>query len=266
MYSTQGEQGLIGLLMTVNKVAQAIVFIMIPLLMPVVVVAEKLAAKAATPQECVVLLHGLFRTQLSMKAVQWKLEEEGFEVVSQTYPSLTHSIEELAIMAVESGVRACRARGLEHIHFVTHSLGGILIRQYMVAGGIEGLQRVVMLGPPNQGSQLADFVSAQKILHPFTAQAIVQLGTGEQSIPRHLGPASFKLGIIAGTANRRGALPGFPQEASDGTVAVAETVVPGMLDFLEMPVSHSFMMWDNAVLRQTVYFLNHGSFDRGAKP
>ena len=117
----------------------------------------------------------------------------------------------------------------------------------------------------NQGSELADFVYDQKILRPFMAEAIVQLGTGEKSIPIKLGPVSFELGVIAGTANRRSMLPGFSKQAGDGTVTVAETIVPGMLDFLEMPVSHTFMMWNNAVLQQAIYFLNNGHFDRSGE-
>ena len=73
---------------------------------------------------------------------------------------------------------------------------------------------------------------------------------------------NFDLGIIAGTLNRRRYLPTSPEGVSDGTVSVAETVVPGMLDYLELPASHTFIMWNGEVLRQTVFFLQHGRFDR----
>jgi pimeloyl-ACP methyl ester carboxylesterase len=213
-------------------------------------------------ESCVILLHGLWRTELSMKALEWKLGDSGFEVVNLSYPSLSHPIEELAVMAVEEGMRECRDRGMERVHFVTHSLGGILVRQYLAREDIPGLGRVVMLGPPSQGSQVADFVHSFEFLHPLEPEAIEQLGTGEASIPRRLGPVRFELGVIAGTANNRALIPGFPDESGDGTVTVAETVVPGMLDFMEMPVSHTFMMWNDDVLHQVVYFLDHGYFDR----
>ena len=77
-----------------------------------------------------------------------------------------------------------------------------------------------------------------------------------------LGPVDFDLGIIAGTANRRSFMPGSPAEASDGTVTVAETMVPGMIDFIEMDTSHTFMMWDRRVLHQVAHFLEQGYFDR----
>jgi len=225
-------------------------------------------APAVTPSQadCVVLLHGLWRTELSMKPLEWGLAEAGFAVVNASYPSLSFPIEELATIAVEEGVGECRALGSDQIHFVTHSLGGILVREYLAHRDIKGLGRVVMLGPPNQGSQAADYVHSLDILRPFTPVAVAQLGTGVQSVPRQLGPVNFELGVIAGTAGELSVMPGAPEEASDGTVAVAETIVPGMLDFLEMPVSHTFMMWNQSVLQQVIHFLKYGVFDRGAPP
>lgn len=218
----------------------------------------------ARHQECVVLLHGLWRSSWSMKSLEWGLADAGFGVVNLTYPSLSYPIQELAEMAVEEGLAGCREQGLKYIHFVTHSLGGILVRQYLARHAIEGLRRVVMLGPPNQGSQVADYVHSLDLLRPVTPQAVEQLGTGEKSVPLQLGPVNFELGVIAGTAAQGGMFPAQPEGASDGTVAVVETVVPGMLDFLEMPVGHTFMMWNEAVLEQVIHFLRYGAFDRSA--
>ena len=212
--------------------------------------------------ECVVLLHGLWRSALSMKRVQWTLEDQGYSVVNISYPSTSHDIETLATMAVEQGVTECQLRDQVRIHFVTHSLGGILLRQYLANHDVLGLHRVVMLAPPNQGSQMADYFQEFALLQPFEPVPLNQLGTGDRSIPRRLGPVSFELGIIAGDLNLRGYLPGSPEGVSDGTVSVAETVVPGMLDFLVMPISHTFIMWYGEVLRQVVQFLKNGRFDR----
>jgi triacylglycerol lipase len=136
-----------------------------------------------------------------------------------------------------------------------------LLRQYLDGNQIAELQRVVMLGPPNKGSQLADYVQSLEYLQPLTPQAVAQLGTDDASIPLQLGEVDFDLGVIAGTAWQAALLPGFPNEVSDGTVAVSETWVKGMQDFLEVPVSHTFLMWKPEVLAQVVYSLQHGVFD-----
>ena len=224
------------------------------------------ADSATRSANCVVLLHGLGRTSLSMKALQWRLEDAGYGVVNITYPSLSHPIQELSRMAVDEGLAGCAALGLDRVSFVTHSLGGILVRHYLAQHDIPGLQRVVMLGPPNQGSQMADYLESLGLLEPFLPSAVVQLGLSEQSVPRRLGPVSFQLGVIAGTVNHLPFLPGQPDGLGDGTVAVSETLVPGMTDFLELPVSHTFMMWDKDVAEQVIFFLEHGVFNRHSPP
>ena len=230
--------------------------------------ARAASAGQGAPQgaSCVVLLHGLGRTSWSMKALQWHLEEAGYQVVSPTYPSLTHSIPELADMAVREGLAGCAALQLQRVYFVTHSLGGILVRQYLARHDIPGLQRVVMLGPPNQGSQMADYVASLGLLQPLLPAAVAELGTSEQSVPRRLGRAGFELGVIAGTVNQLPFIPGQPEERGDGTVAVSETILPGMTDFIELPVGHTFMMWNDEVLEQVVFFLEHGLFRRSSPP
>ena len=216
--------------------------------------------------ECVVLLHGMWRTAMAMKPLQWHLEGLGYAVVNDSYPSLSHSIPDLAEMAVGSGIEQCRQRGFHKIHFVTHSLGGILLRQYARGGDIAGLERAVMLGPPNQGSQVADYYSSIEWLDAVRPPVMDDLRSGEDSFMGGLGPVNFDLGVIAGTTNRRPAVPGFPSAvAGDGTVSVAETVVPGMLDFLTMPVTHTFMIWNSEVMDQVVYFLQNGRFRREAE-
>ena len=230
------------------------------------------ALAAASPEDtdepeavglgCVVLLHGLGRTGLSMMPLQWELAEAGYEVVNPSYPSLFYPIPELAVTTVGESVRECHSRGQQQINFVTHSLGGILVREYLSHRDIPGLQRVVMLGPPNQGSEVADYFHSLHLLRPVTPEAVEQLGTGEQSIVRELGPVDFELGVIAGTSNTLSFLPGFPEGESDGTVRVGETVVIGMQDFVELPVSHTFMIWNQDVMRQAVHFLRNGKFYR----
>ncbi|MEE4146097.1 MAG: alpha/beta fold hydrolase, partial [Halieaceae bacterium] len=247
-----------------NRGVLALLLVVLSGLAPVQVASTQ--EVTGTSQTCVVLLHGLWRSALSMKGLQWRLEENGYRVVNLTYPSTDHAVPELAVLAVEQSLAGCRELGLEQVDFVTHSLGGILVREYVRQRDIPGLHRVVMLGPPNGGSQLADYVGSTALLQPFMPEAVVQLGTSEVSVPRRLGRVNFQLGVIAGTSNWLSFLPGLPDGPSDGTVSVAETIVPGMMDFLELPVGHTFMMWDDEVIAQVLFFLEHGFFQRISPP
>ena len=229
-------------------------------------ICAKSQAQASDSRPCVILLHGLWRSSWSMKNLQWGLEGAGYPVVNEGYPSSTLPIQQLAAIGVEQGLEGCSEIGHEEVAFVTHSLGGILVREYLSDREIHGLRRVVMLGPPNGGSQMAEYAESATLLKPFMPEAVTQLGTSDESVPRQLGPVSFELGVIAGTLNYLPFLPGQPEGPSDGTVAVAETIVPGMADFIEMPVGHSLMMWDNDVLAQVIYFLEHGMFQRHSPP
>lgn len=233
-----------------------------------VLVAALLAATATAPAQeksspthCVILLHGIGGFGLILKSMELGLEKEGYRVANVSYPSLAEPIEALAVEAVEEGLDRCRAEGLARIHFVTHSMGGILVRQYLSTRDIEGLERVVMLAPPNQGSQFADYVGASPLNKVYEPEVLAQLGTGEESIPRRLGPPDFELGVIAGTLNRRKLLPGTPTDPSDGVVTVEETKAASMKDFMQVPVTHTGMLWNDEVRRQTVHFLRHGRFD-----
>ena len=207
------------------------------------------------------LLHGIGGFALILKPMELRLEDEGYFVANVTYPSLADPIESLAPEAVEEGLEKCAAKGLSRIHFVTHSMGGILVRQYLSQKPIEGLERVVMLAPPNQGSQFADYVGGSPLRKVYEPDALVQLGTGEESVPRRLGAPDFELGVIAGTRNLRKLIPGTPSETSDGVVTIEETKAPGMKDFLLVPTTHTTIVWNDEVQRQTAYFLRNGLFD-----
>mgnify|MGYP001821109174 CR=1 FL=1 len=215
----------------------------------------------ADDAECVALLHGLWRTEGSMERMQDELVEAGFTVRNIGYQSTDQTISELADEAVPRAVDACGSA--QRIHFVTHSMGGILIRQYLAEHDIDRLGRVVMLGPPNQGSEVVDFYHDLPAFEWFAGPAGLELGTGEASVPRALGPVHFDLGVIAGTQSINLVLSGLVlPDADDGKVSVDATRVAGMNDHLEMPVTHVFMMRDPEVIEQVVHYLENGRFQR----
>ena len=208
--------------------------------------------------DCVVLLHGLARTARSMRRMAEALAEEGYRVANVDYPSREHPIEILAPFAVGRGPASCGdARA---VHFVTHSLGGILVRQYTADRAIERLGRVVMLGPPNRGSRAADRWRGFPGYGWLNGPAGRQLGKGPDSVPLALGPPDFEFAVIAGDRSIDPLTSAMLADPDDGRVSVADTRLPGMADFRVVHASHAFMMRDAEVLRLVSHFLGHGRF------
>lgn len=220
-----------------------------------------LSGSLAQADECVVLLHGLMRSSTSMSKMQRELEADGFITANIDYPSRDHLVEELADIAVEDGLAACRANeGVDRIHFVTHSLGGILVRQYLSGKEIPELGRVVMIGPPNQGSAAVDELENVPGFDWLNGPAGRQLGKGEGSVPLALGPADFELGIIAGNRTIDPITSAVLENPDDGRVSVADTKLDGMADFVVVDHSHAFMMRMQKTIEHTIQFLRTGSF------
>ncbi len=219
-----------------------------------------LASGSVQAADCVVLLHGLIRSASSMERMQDALERAGFATVNVAYPSRDKTIEELAPLAVGEGLDGCRENGTERVHFVTHSLGGILVRQYLADREIPELGRVVMLAPPNQGSTAVDKLRNVPGFDWMNGPAGAQLGKDENSVPLKLGPATFELGIIAGSRSIDPVTSAILPNPDDGRVSVEDTKLEGMADFVVVDHSHAFIMRMRKSIELTLRFLEHGSF------
>lgn len=212
--------------------------------------------------ECVVLLHGLARTDASMADLAEALADAGYEVANIDYPSRDHGVPELADRAVARGLERCAAAGDPRPHFVTHSLGGILVRSYYHREQQARPERVVMLAPPNRGSHVVDELDDWPGFDFWNGPAGDQLGTGADSVPLRLPPVDFPTGIIAGTQSINLILSNFLPNPDDGKVALSHARVKGMTACIALPVTHTFMMLDDEVIRQSLHFLREGRFDR----
>lgn len=220
-----------------------------------------LSCTLASASECVVLLHGLARTATSMNKMQRALDDAGYETANIDYPSRDFTVEKLAEIAITNGLDACRSNGnAERVHFVTHSLGGILLRQYLSDREISGLGRVVMLGPPNQGSTAVDKLDGVPGFDWLNGPAGRQLGKGDDSVPLKLGPADFELGVIAGNRSIDPITSAVLKNPDDGRVSVEDTMLDGMDDFVVVEHSHAFMMRMRRPIELTVHFLKSGNF------
>lgn len=219
-----------------------------------------LAAPPVLAADCVVLLHGLARTSSSLDRLAERLETAGYLVANTDYPSRTGTIDTLAAPAVTAGLETCREQGAQRVNFVTHSLGGILVRYYLEQNELSGLHRVVMLAPPNQGSAVVDAYRHVPGYRLLNGPAGLQLGTDAASVPLQLGPVAFELGVIAGNRTINFILSQFLENPDDGKVSVASTRVEGMCAFIELPATHAMMMWNSEVIAQVLHYLEHGEF------
>lgn len=206
-------------------------------------------------QKTVILLHGLGRTRYSMSVLARQLRREGYTVHNFGYPSIRLPIAELS--------KRLEAYILKHIppqeelHFITHSLGSIVVRQFALTRTISHhIAAIVMLGPPNQGAALARFAARVPVVRTFLGPALHELGRLALSRP----DPSIMIGVIAGgTGNSRGLSP-FLQGDNDGIVRVQETELAGASHHLLKGGLHSFLMYYPSARAQAIHFLKHGRF------
>jgi pimeloyl-ACP methyl ester carboxylesterase len=226
------------------------------------------AAAAAEPGEVVILLHGLGRTSASMARLASAFKHEGYRVVNLSYRSRGESLEQLATQWLPGELARLDAENVPpvHVHFVTHSMGGIIVRLWLRERGAPAHPgRVVMLAPPNAGSEVTDHLLSFALFRWFTGKNGRRLGTDPTSLPRQLGdwPAAFgDLGVIAGDASLNPLFSSWLPGADDGKVTVASTHIRGERDHVVLPYSHTWIGWREETIGQAIAFVRSGRFIR----
>ncbi len=245
--------------MSLSRRALLCAFVLVQVPEPATVSADEPPNASDPEQEVVVLLHGLGRNAGSMALMEQRLTGAGYRVHNIDYPSRKAPPDTLVALVAES-VAACCAES-PRVHFVTHSLGGILARAYLAAEAPVNAGRLVMLAPPNRGSELPDVLGDQWLFEFIMGPTASELGTDPASFPNRLPLPPVQTGVIAGTGsiNPIGTLV-IPGE-DDGMVSVCRTWIEGLADFLVVPQTHAFIMRSTRVTEQVIRFLGVGAFD-----
>lgn len=208
-------------------------------------------------RDTVVLLHGLGRRKSAMRRLASRLEAAGYRVERIGYKSLNQSPEE-NLTEISQQLSVCCLNKPGHLHFVGHSLGGLMIRAFLQDHDVERLGRVVLIGTPNQGSQLVDHFGENwwmKLLGPTA----IELGSGMEALPSLLSKPHYEVGVIAGVS-RAFSVNKLVSGDHDGLVAVETTRLTGMKDFVIVETNHSALLYNEEVAEQTIAFLKTGSF------
>lgn len=218
------------------------------------------ADEEGAPTRRVVLLHGLGRSARDLSLLARRLDALGYAVCNVDYDSRADSID-VVVAAVGQAIEACGFGGAPS-HFVTHSMGSLVLRALSRDGRVPRGGRAVLLAPPSAGSELADRLEESRWLGVLLGPLAAQLGTEVGDLPSLLPPPAIPFGVVAGDRawNPLGWL--WLAGPHDGTVSVARTRLAGMSDHIVLPYTHTFIAWAPAVARQVDVFLRTGRFER----
>jgi alpha-beta hydrolase superfamily lysophospholipase len=196
-----------------------------------------------------------------MSKMEKALKADGYNVININYPSRSATIEQLEKLVFNPLTPTLDTR--HPVHFVTHSMGGILLLDYLKSHDIPSLGRIVMLAPPVRGSEVPDKLGDIKLYQWINGPAGNQLGTGTNSLPLRLKEPEMNLGVIAGDRSINPILSLLIPGPDDGKVSVARVRPEGAADFIRLHVTHACMMRNRQVIKQTKAFLKNGAFQKG---
>lgn len=209
----------------------------------------------------VVLLHGIARTSRSLRKLERALQAAGFATLNLDYPSRTRPLEEL-VEDIHPAIGGFGQTREGPLHFVGHSMGGLLVRAYVAKHRPKRLARVVMLGTPNGGSEVADLLRGLALYRAFYGPAGLQLVTAAAPLAA-LPALDYPVGIVAGNRfiDPISWLFILPRP-NDGRVSVQSTRLAGMADHVTIHASHTGLPSHPAAIAQTIAFLSEGRFQR----
>ena len=237
-----------------------ITFLLVTLFLASCSTVEEQQGKAVKSDELVVLVHGLGRSGLAMWRLSQRIESAGYPVCVLDYDSIGETWYQV-MEETTNQINHC-VEDVERVHFVGHSLGGLVVRAYLHGqpSSMESpkLGEVVLIGTPNKGSEVADYYK-DHFLMKYAGETSQSLMTGEDTLGFQLPEPYFKPGVIAGTRTMWMTDHMF-EGPNDGLVSVESTKLNSMKDFVAIEVGHSSMRYNEEVAMQTIHFLERGQF------
>ena len=207
----------------------------------------------------VLLLHGIARSSASTAKLDRCLNAVPFRTLNLDYPSRRMSLQDIAA-GVQRQAGSFLAGDGTPLHIVTHSMGGLVARIMLARARPSDLGRVVMLGPPNQGSEIADLLDGTRLYRRAFGPAGAQLTTRDTL---QLPPIDYPVGVIAGDRFTDPLSWMIIPGPNDGKVSVARTRLEGMTDHVTLHATHTFLPQNNTAIRLTIHFLRFGAFSGG---
>lgn len=219
-------------------------------------------SKVIYQDECVILLHGIGDVKLSMSKLENDIKKAGFNTINIGYPANGKKIEMIADNELSKAIEKCR--NYEKIHIVTHSMGALVTRYYLNNHKLPEGSRIVMLSPPNKGSEVADYFQDSKLYELFYGEAGRELETNSAFLKK-LKPINYQVGIIAGSSSTNPFLSRILPGKDDGRVSVENMKLNEMKDFIVISTTHLLIKYNKQVANQTINFLINGKFDHDMK-
>ncbi|MEI6730726.1 MAG: alpha/beta fold hydrolase [Pseudomonadota bacterium] len=209
----------------------------------------------------IIILHGIFRTERCMSGLAKFLQKSGFKVLNLGYPSTKYSLEELADI-IHKDIESFAVNVTGKLHFVGYSMGGLLIRAYLKKYRPSNLGRVVLIGTPNYGSEVADFVKNWALYKKLYGPAGQQLITDQSDFKHIFADTDFEVGIVAGNRPLDFISSRIIKAESDGKVSLKSATLEGAKDRVIIPCSHTFFPQNKKMWLQVVHFIGYGKFPK----
>ena len=210
-------------------------------------------------KEYVVVLHGLFVNSFYMHSLARVLAEDGYEVINISYPSTKHTLEDLSKF-VEQEIKKHVTHEERKVNFVGYSLGGVVLRTVLKNYHPQNMGRVVHIGTPNKGSEVADRYKDNKLFLWMFGPVIKQVVTNQEHVKHLFGPVDYELGIIASKKSYNRLFSKLFKNDHDGIVSVESAILEGAKESYIVDATHEFMPFNQDIINQTLSFIRDGHF------